>query len=183
MKKVIIICGAPCSGKGTQSGILADKKGYKHVSTGDLIRNSDRDDLKAIIATGNLVSDAQMLEVLEDQFRDGQSIILDGYPRTRQQFVNLIDVMDRYGYKLESVIYVMVSGHEVRRRMAGRNHGRTDDTAEKFEVRLSKFYESTEKVIETYLSCMPHFLRVDGERPADVVGQEIEESLLPVEQG
>ena len=34
----IVITGAPGSGKGTQSDILVEKYGLKHISTGDLLR-------------------------------------------------------------------------------------------------------------------------------------------------
>jgi adenylate kinase len=177
MKKLIIICGAPCSGKGTQSAILSEKLGYRHVSTGDLIRNSTREDLKEIIATGNLISDSQMLELLEDEFKTGEHLILDGYPRTREQFVNLIDVKDKYRYEFENVFYIMVGEEELRKRMTGRNQGRTDDTDEKFDVRMQTFNNTTRQTIEKYLDVMPGFERINGSGPMESVAQEIELKL------
>ena len=37
--KNIVIFGAPGSGKGTQSELLVEKYGFKHISTGDVLRN------------------------------------------------------------------------------------------------------------------------------------------------
>ncbi len=36
--KNIVIFGAPGSGKGTQSDLLVSKYGFKHISTGDVLR-------------------------------------------------------------------------------------------------------------------------------------------------
>ena len=36
--KNIVIFGAPGSGKGTQSDLLVQKYGFKHISTGDVLR-------------------------------------------------------------------------------------------------------------------------------------------------
>jgi adenylate kinase family enzyme len=177
MKKLIIICGAPCSGKGTQSMLLAKNLGYKHISTGDLIRNSTREDLKEIIATGNLVSDAQMLELLDDAFKSGGNIILDGYPRTRQQFINLIDITDKYEYHFENVFYIMVNESLLLERMVSRNEGRSDDDPEKFETRLKTFRNATRPTIETYLSVMPGFERIRGEQSIEEVFDEISFTL------
>jgi adenylate kinase len=43
MKKIIFFLGPPGSGKGTQAKKMAAKYGYKHVSTGDLIRSISTD--------------------------------------------------------------------------------------------------------------------------------------------
>ena len=37
--KNIVIFGAPGSGKGTQSDKIVAKYGFKHISTGDVLRN------------------------------------------------------------------------------------------------------------------------------------------------
>ena len=37
--KNIVIFGAPGSGKGTQSDKMIAKYGFKHISTGDVLRN------------------------------------------------------------------------------------------------------------------------------------------------
>ena len=59
--KVIFILGGPGAGKGTQCGIMTEKYGYEHYSTGDLLRDfikTDCEDAKKIrelMAEGKLV--------------------------------------------------------------------------------------------------------------------------------
>ena len=50
----IILCGAPGSGKGTQSAFIAQKYGVQHLSTGDVLRAeiAKRDDVKLIFIAG-----------------------------------------------------------------------------------------------------------------------------------
>src|SRR2546430_494498 len=91
MGKIIVIMGAPGAGKGTQSRLLSDKFGYPQISTGDILREMSQADtplgreLKAILASGRLVSDEILAEViLERTTRPdcARGYILDGYPRT-----------------------------------------------------------------------------------------------------
>ena len=56
--EVLVILGAPGSGKGTLSKVLQDEYGIHHISTGDLIRKSDDKELKKIIAGGDDSQDA-----------------------------------------------------------------------------------------------------------------------------
>ena len=50
--KILVILGAPGSGKGTLSKELKKDYNFIHLSTGDLIRNSKDEDIKKIIDAG-----------------------------------------------------------------------------------------------------------------------------------
>ena len=69
MKNIIFIA-PPAAGKGTMSEILEKKYGYKHISTGDILRemakgeDNKAKELKEILSTGNLVSDEIVFEAL-----------------------------------------------------------------------------------------------------------------------
>ena len=67
----IILCGAPGSGKGTQSELLVEKYGLQHLSTGDVLRAEIRSgselgkEIDEIISQGNLVPDHKMIHIIE----------------------------------------------------------------------------------------------------------------------
>jgi adenylate kinase len=175
MKNLIIICGAPCSGKGTQSKRLAEALGYHHISTGDLIRTSTREDLKEIISSGALLSDEQMDSLLEDEINRHDNIILDGYPRTSTQVTNLGMMFQKSNHSLRGVVYIKVREEDLWQRMVGRNDERNDDNAERFRVRLEKFKESTQPTIENILFFCPNYFEVDGNRNISEVAAEIQQ--------
>jgi adenylate kinase len=88
----LIFLGAPGSGKGTQAKLMAKEKGYKHVSTGDLLRsevakNSDLgSQIKKILEKGALVADDLVLALLQKNCDlDLHHYIFDGFPRNLDQ--------------------------------------------------------------------------------------------------
>lgn len=99
----IIIFGAPGVGKGTQAKILSKKFNIKHISTGDILRNSISrgTDLglaaKEVVERGDLVSDDLMGGLVKEtlsnmDYKNG--FILDGFPRTLAQCTLLDGIFD-----------------------------------------------------------------------------------------
>lgn len=91
MKNVILI-GAPGSGKGTQATRLVSDFGYKHLSTGDLLRAEIKSGselgkrVKSVIDAGQLVDDKLVLELLKANVNLTQGkYIFDGFPRNKAQ--------------------------------------------------------------------------------------------------
>ena len=66
----IVIFGAPGSGKGTQSDKIVEKYGFKHISTGDVLRNEIKNQselgttAKKYIEKGQLIPDELMIDIL-----------------------------------------------------------------------------------------------------------------------
>jgi len=92
MMKQLILLGAPGSGKGTQAAKIVEDFGYKHVSTGDLLRKEIASGselgkrVKAIMDSGNLVDDVTVLELLKNNCNvHKNAYIFDGYPRNIDQ--------------------------------------------------------------------------------------------------
>ena len=90
--KCIILIAAPAAGKGTIAKYIEDKYGYKHISTGDLLRSEASKDtelgkeIKSLIDEGKFVSDEVMMKVFEETFKNMKdNVILDGMPRTLNQ--------------------------------------------------------------------------------------------------
>lgn len=91
MKPHLIILGAPGSGKGTQAAKLVEK-GYKHISTGDLLRSEIAkgtelgQKVAGIISRGDLVDDRTVMALLKANCDvDKVSYIFDGFPRNIAQ--------------------------------------------------------------------------------------------------
>lgn len=91
MKPHLIILGAPGSGKGTQAAKLV-AKGFKHISTGDLLRSEIAkgtelgQKVSGIISRGDLVDDNTVMALLKANCEvDKVSYIFDGFPRNIAQ--------------------------------------------------------------------------------------------------
>lgn len=88
---VVILLGAPGTGKGTHASLLSKELKIPHVSTGDLFRQHIREEsvlgiqAKRYIDQGNLVPDELVLDMLFHRVSIGDcknGFILDGFPRT-----------------------------------------------------------------------------------------------------
>lgn len=95
----IIIFGAPGVGKGTQAKILSQKYNIKHISTGDILRESVARGTelglaaKEVMNRGDLVSDTLMGGLVKETLSNmdyKKGFILDGFPRTIEQ-CNIMD--------------------------------------------------------------------------------------------
>jgi adenylate kinase len=127
--KVIILIGAPGSGKGTQSSLLKDYYNIVHISTGDLLRDEVKNKtplgLKAesIMSKGILVDDEIITELLEQRIdqKDCESgFILDGYPRTFNQLLLLNNLLGKKNINNIKIIEIVISDEVVIKRISGR---------------------------------------------------------------
>ena len=104
MKNVILL-GAPGSGKGTQSAKLDLGLSYKHVSTGNLLREEIAKSsslgmkVKDVMESGQLVSDELVVELLKSNLNlKNSSYIFDGYPRNIEQAKTLSSILTGFEY-------------------------------------------------------------------------------------
>lgn len=153
----LIILGPPGAGKGTQSVLIAQKLGLKHLSTGEILRKAVSDGTplglkaKEVMDAGNLVSDDIMIGIIKEAISGDEAkkgFILDGFPRTIQQAAELDKIMELLGYSSAKVINITLDDNELIRRMLGR--GRIDDTEETIKNRLNVYKEQTAPVKEHY---------------------------------
>jgi adenylate kinase len=86
-KELILLGGAPGSGKGTNSGFISKARGLtcEPIVVSSLL---DTPEAKRIKEAGGMVGDTEVVgilfrKLLEEEYRDG--CILDGFPRTRVQ--------------------------------------------------------------------------------------------------
>lgn len=158
----IILCGAPGSGKGTQSGYIVEKYGLKHLSTGDVLRaeiatgSELGKQIDALISQGNLVPDDMMYGVIENYIshlpKHCKGTIFDGYPRTVAQAVALTRLLKKY--KMEAVmIDLMVDEQLLIQRLLerGKVSGRADDNLNTIRHRIAVYHDQTEPIAHYYL--------------------------------
>ena len=125
----LIFEGPPGSGKGTQAKKLSERRGWIHISTGDLLREAVRNrtpvglTVESVMREGRLVSDATVVEIIEERFRRGDcaaGFILDGFPRTLGQAAALDRILSRLKLPVQRVIVFEVRDEIIVERITGR---------------------------------------------------------------
>jgi adenylate kinase len=124
MKKIIIMMGPPGSGKGTQAKKIAQKHGYLHLSTGDLLRalanktNLDANEAMALeqIKVGTLVSDDLIYKLvfdkIEAEINSGRGVVLDGAIRTLNQAKECQNFFAKKGWVDEVLVLEIALSNE-----------------------------------------------------------------------
>jgi adenylate kinase len=125
----IVLLGAPGSGKGTQAKKLMADKHIPQISTGDMLREAvasgTRFGLKAksIMEAGDLVPDDVVLGIISERLTQpdtADGFILDGFPRTTQQALDLGELLDQLGTPLDTAVLMDVDFDILMKRLTGR---------------------------------------------------------------
>lgn len=211
----IVLLGAPGSGKGTQAKKLMADKNIPQVSTGDMLREAvtagTRFGLKAkaLMDAGNLVPDDVVLGIISERLakpdaREG--FILDGFPRTTQQALDLEELLDQLGTPLNTAVLMDVDFEILMKRLTGRRTcsltgkllniysssqeeldectsaggeliQREDDNEETITNRLEVYRENTEPLIDFYKN-RGKLTMVDAEGAIDEIYERLLNALL-----
>jgi len=180
--KIIVLLGPPGSGKGTLSKKLEDRNGFSHISTGDLIRNSDDSELKKIIAGGKLVPDRIMARMLRKELGKldlSKGIIIDGFPRTIKQSGMLDSILGKLGVGLNHAIYIKLNEETAKKRILKRaeKEDREDDKdPEIVSKRFKEYSEKTAPLIDSYEKSR-RLITIDGSKGSDDVYKETVKAL------
>lgn len=126
---IIIMLGAPGTGKGTVAGILQEKLGIKQVSTGDIFRKNIKEGTElgkiaeSHISKGELVPDEITIKIVEERLNEPDvenGVILDGFPRTVKQAEELDKILAVRGKKVEKVYNLTTPEEEIIERIVNR---------------------------------------------------------------
>jgi len=126
---LIILLGAPGSGKGTQASLLAQKFGLVHISTGDMFRYHIRSKTpigqkaQSYIKEGKLAPDELVIDMIEERLQQPDcrnGAILDGFPRTLSQ-ADALEPLIKEAY-LPIVFSLNVTDQTVIERLTGRRY-------------------------------------------------------------
>lgn len=126
---VIIMLGAPASGKGSVAEILSAEFNIPAISSGDIFRkyisNGSEIGKKAneYMTKGELVPDDITVELItnrleENDVKDG--LILDGFPRTVNQAKILDKMMKKINKKIDLVVNLETPEDEILERITNR---------------------------------------------------------------
>jgi adenylate kinase len=184
----IVLLGAPGSGKGTQARRLEADQNIPQISTGDMLRAAVAagsrfgEQAKDIIEAGQLVSDDIMLGIISERLAEpdaAEGFVLDGFPRTEIQALDLEDLLDQLGKPLDAAVLMDVDFDILLKRLTGRRTcsltgnllniyfsskeeldactdaggeliQRDDDNEETIKSRLDVYRQQTEPLIEYY---------------------------------
>jgi adenylate kinase len=181
----LLLIGAPGAGKGTQAEKLAEAFQIPAISTGDIFRHNVKNETelgkqaKAFMDRGEYVPDSLTNALVRDRLSHADAIdgfLLDGYPRTADQVVELDDILGAQGNKLDVVVQLTADTDEVVRRLLNRalEQGRADDTEDVIRRRLEVYEEQTAPLTETY-AARDLVVMIDGlGEVAEVTGRILE---------
>lgn len=171
-RNIFVFIGAPASGKGTRIKKL-EERGYKSISTSSLLKEQGYDLSKGTLINDSIVSG---LVISRINILKGKNIILDGFPRTINQFEEL----RRRGIKIDKAFYIKVSKEIMIERAkdrltcskcqasftksnfkrpqiegicdycGGKLIERPDDKEELFEKRLEEYIEKTKPILQEF---------------------------------
>ena len=187
---IIILLGPPGSGKGTQANFIQNKLSIPHLSTGDILRQSVKNEtdlgnkVKNIMAKGELVSDDLVLDVIKERVSQSDcnlGFILDGYPRNITQAESLNIVLKDIDRNIDRILFLDVDFEVLESRIESwtkenNEEKRADDTSEVLIKRLEEYKIQTAPLGE-YYSNNKKFKKINGMRSISQVSLDIENFL------
>ena len=183
----MVLLGRQGSGKGTQAALLAEKYGYIHVSTGDMLRSAvaSQSELgrqaEALVLSGQLVSDDIIVGVVEERLRCedviASGVLLDGFPRTVEQAEALESLLAVQNSSIDIAINLEVPTEVATERMLLR--ARSDDTAAAIARRLAGYEAQTLPLLD-WFSARDLLVTVDGSGIVEEVFDRIVEAVEKV---
>ncbi len=167
-----LLIGPPGAGKGTQATLLAQAYSIPAISTGDIFRANVKAETplgveaKGFMDRGEYVPDSLTNDLVRDRLAQQDAtagFLLDGYPRTRDQVLELDDILGSDNNELDSVILLKADPDELVRRLLNRakEQGRADDTEEVIRHRQTVYLDQTAPLIEIY-SARGIVVEIDG---------------------
>jgi adenylate kinase len=184
----LLLFGAPGVGKGTQAKLLSSKFNIPHISTGDILRQAVKDQTELgkkaqeIMSRGDLVPDDIMIGIIKSRFSKSDcktGFILDGFPRTVNQAVELDRLFSEMNINDVKLINISADEEEIVKRINNRRackicghiftlseiensiscpdcnakdsfYLRDDDKEEVIRKRMEVFRKTTEPVLKYY---------------------------------
>jgi adenylate kinase len=128
-RNILILFGAPGSGKGTQAPKIEDLLAIPQLSTGDMLRAAVAAQTEvgkkaqAVMKAGGLVSDDIVVGIIKERIQQQDcrhGFILDGFPRTLAQAKALDAMLAEEGAVVTKVVELHVPDSVLEERICGR---------------------------------------------------------------
>jgi len=125
----LLLFGAPGVGKGTQAKLLSSKFNIPHISTGDILRQSAKEQTELgkkaneLMSRGDLVPDDVMIGIIRDRLIKSDcknGFILDGFPRTEKQAIELDNLLSEMKIDDIKLINIFADEEEIVKRLNNR---------------------------------------------------------------
>lgn len=179
--KTIYFIGKPGSGKSTMAKLISKKFNYANISTGqilrDIINNNANSELKTEIEkfmnNGVAVPSALMKTVIDNRLKQidckNFGYILDGYPPTKEDLTNLIDLK----IKPDIVFYFDCKDETAINRQIERKERITDNLV--LSEKRIKFFHDNVPSFENISSWFPNtiIIRIDSETNSNISNENI----------
>lgn len=143
---ILIMLGAPGTGKGTVAGILQEKLGIKQISTGDIFRENIKNKTELgelagkYMAEGKLVPDDVTIRIVEERLKledVKNGAILDGFPRTIYQAERLQEILKSRNEEVSCVINLTTPEDEIIERVVNRRVCSNTQCGAVYNIKLS----------------------------------------------
>ena len=119
---VIVMLGAPGTGKGTVGQMLSKELEIVHISSGEIFRSylkkhgSIAKKIESYITQGKLVPDELAIELIEKRLKEPdveKGVILDGFPRTLAQAEELQRLLKSQNEKVDIAVNLSLPDEEI----------------------------------------------------------------------
>ena len=143
---ILIMLGAPATGKGTTAANLSVKLGIPQVSTGDIFRKAMAEktpvgiEAEKYISKGLLVPDDITIKIVEERLKDADvqnGLILDGFPRTIDQATALDEMLKKENKDITLAINLETPEDEIIDRIVNRRVCSNQDCKTVYNTKLN----------------------------------------------
>ena len=143
---ILIMLGAPGTGKGTVASKLSEKLGIPQVSTGDIFRKAMAEktpvgiEAEKYISQGMLVPDETTIRIVEERLKDADvqnGLILDGFPRTIEQAEALDQMLENANKNIRLAINLETPEEEIIDRIVNRRVCSNQDCKTVYNTKLT----------------------------------------------
>lgn len=119
---IIIMLGAPGSGKGTVSKLLAKTLDVLHISTGDMFREEVEKgtalgkEAQEYMNAGGLVPDDVTIRMIEERLKRPEAqngVVFDGFPRTKIQAEALKEILEKQDKKIDLALQLNIPDEDI----------------------------------------------------------------------